>query len=427
MHFDDLPLEIVQYVFCLGCRSVKFTIPQEPDNSRLGTTQVTLSLVCSKWREIALNTGTLWGDVMVHYDASREPAQGPTASFQFVHNWLNRAGMTPISLVIFVYEALESQIAAISQTLLSSFNVTNLDLDSFYSFFLIPTNNSSRLERLYLSLDRAKRMTDTFPRLPEMPSLKELHLCLNPGDFSVDITNIYLIPWHQLRVFTLAHHWPSQMLFNILQRCKSLVECTLLVKLEYGQHNIVLPNLESLVLDLNSAGSSLSADPIIRSLTLPNLRSLEIRSWRPRTKFPLSTEAIVLMVQRSGFNKRLTDFSLSLTEQPVDVRSLLGNMPALKNVQLLGPLMFQPGTFDDLSSGTIGPQLERIHFGVMSDEEITLLLETVGQRHEKAKTVSDIRRFAHVTGRCTSVSELKSHNQRAKQCGEAFNAHVEIR
>ncbi|KAM6490773.1 hypothetical protein JOM56_013736, partial [Amanita muscaria] len=165
--------------------------------------------------------------------------------------------------------------------------------------------------------------------------------------------------------------------------------------------------------------------PIIRSLTLPNLRSLDIRGWLWETTFELSTEAIVMMAQRSGF-KRLTDFSLCRTEQPVDVRSLLGSMPALKSVELLGPLMFQPGTFDDLSSGTIGPQLERIHFGAMSDEEITLLLETVGQRHEKAKTVSDIRRFAHVTGRCTSESELKSHNQRAKQCGEAFDAHVAI-
>ncbi|KAM6499636.1 hypothetical protein JOM56_005144 [Amanita muscaria] len=130
------------------------------------------------------------------------------------------------------------------------------------------------------------------------------------------------------------------------------------------------------------------------------------------------------MAQRSGFNK-LTDFSLCPTEQPVDVRSLLASMLALERVQLNEPLIFQPGTFDDLSSGTIGPRLEEIDFGTMSDEEIGLLLEAVGQRHEKAKTVSDIRPFASVTC-CASGSELESHKQRAKRCSEAFNTDVEI-
>ncbi|KAM6500209.1 hypothetical protein JOM56_003223 [Amanita muscaria] len=423
MLFDDLPLEIVQYVFSLCCRRVKFKIPQTRDHiSRLGTTQVTLSLVCSRWREIALNTSALWGDVVVEYNAGRTRALGPTAPLQFVQNWLNRARTTPISLSIAVHKALESQITAISQTLLSSFHITNLTLKSIQCHhLLLPTNNSYYLESLHLSLYEAARATDAFPRLPEMPSLKELHFCLLPDEFE-DLTNIYLIPWHQLRVFALSDvQWPSQILFNTLQRCKSLVECTLLVEL-YGQyeHDIVLPNLESLVLDMNGRGS---ADPIILSLTLPNLRSLDIKRWR--MKLLLSPEAIIMMAQRSGF-KRLTDFSLCRTEQPVDVRSLLGSMPALERVQLYGPLMFQPGTFDDLSSGTIGLQLEEIRFGVISDEEIGLLLETVGQRREKAKTVSDIRPFAFVTGHCTRESDFESLNQRAKQCGEAFNADIAI-
>ncbi|KAM6499673.1 hypothetical protein JOM56_005181 [Amanita muscaria] len=427
MHFNDLPLEIIQHVFSLCCRRVWFRIPQERDRSRSGAIQVTLLLVCSRWREIALNSSALWGDIMVIYEAGRERARGLTASFQFVQNWLNRAGMTPISLLIYVHEALESQIAAISQALLSSFHVTNLDLASFHSFPLVPMNTLSRLERLRLSLHEPARRIGVFPRLPEMPSLKDLHLCLDPDDF-VDITNIYLIPWHQLHVFTLSeNHWSSQMLFNILQRCKSLVECTLLMKLDYGQHenDIVLSTLESLVLpvDMKFGGS---ADHVIRSLTLPNLKSLEITSWNRYSKLPVSPEAIVTMAQRSGFNQRLTHFSLCRTEQPVDVRSLLVSMPALKNVQLLGPLMFQLGTFDDLSSGAVGPQLEEIFLGVMSDEEITLFLETVGQRHEKAKTVSDIRPFASVTGQCTSESDFESLTRRAKQCSEAFNAHVEI-
>ncbi|KAM6499646.1 hypothetical protein JOM56_005154 [Amanita muscaria] len=394
MPFDDLPVEIIQYVFSLCCGSVKFTIPKERNISRVGTTQVTLSLVCSRWREITLNTSALWADVVVECDVGRRRPRG-TPPFRFVRKWLNRAGMTPISLYISVYEALESQLAAISRTLLSSFYITNLRLESIHCHhLLLPTNNSDYLESLHLSLYGLAR--DTFPRLPEMPSLKELHLCLYHSDF-VDLTNIYLIPWHQLRVFTICDNpWPSQMLLNILQRCKSLVECTLLVKLEYGQHehDIILPSLESLVLDIKSEGS---ADPIIRSLTLPNLRSLDIRSPTKITKLSLSPEDIVMMAQRSGFNKHFSSFSLCQTKQPVDVRSLLRSMPALERVQIHGPLMFWPGTFDDLSSGTIGPQLEEIRFGVMSDEEIGLLLETVGQRHEKAKTMSDIRlRFCYL-------------------------------
>ncbi|KIL59348.1 hypothetical protein M378DRAFT_169413 [Amanita muscaria Koide BX008] len=427
MPFDGFPPEIIQRIFSLCCGRVAFIVPPFDDSMRSGTTQVTLSLVCSRWREIALNTSTLWGDVMVRYYPRRKPARGPTASFQFVQDWLIRAGVTPISLYIYVYGALESEIAAISQTLLSSFHITNLELESVECHrFLLPTNNSYYLERLHLTLDAELSVPiDAFPPLPEMPSLKELCLCLDLNFFR-DLRDIYAIPWHQLRVLNLCGNtWPSQILFNILQQCKSLVGCNLLVKLQSRQHehDIVLPNLESLVIEIDSTGS---ADPIIWSLTLPNLRSLNIRfSNQFETKLSLSPDAIVTMAQRSGFNKHLSFFSLCLMKQPVDVRSLLGTMPALKRVQLHGPLMFQPGTFDDLSSGTIGPQLEEIRFGIISNKEIGLLLETVGQRHEKAKAVPDIRPFASVT--CSaSGSELKSHQQRAKQCSEAFNADVAI-
>ncbi|KAM6499684.1 hypothetical protein JOM56_005192 [Amanita muscaria] len=426
MPFDDIPLDIIQRVFSLCCESVEFIIPQDPERSRSGTTQVTLSLVCSRWRDIVLNTNALWGDVAVIYDASkeREPA---TASFQFVKSWLDRAGRTPISLYISVFKASRgSQIAAISQTFSSSFRITNLKLESRQCHhLLLPTYNSYYLERLHLTLDGLVRRNYIFPRLPDMPFLKELDLNLRPLDF-VDLTNLYLIPWHQLRVLTFSGslcHWPFQILLDILQRCESLVECTLCVDAQGGQyeHDIVLPNLESLVLDMNPEAN---VDPIIRSLTVPNLRSLNIRNMRWWKKRVLSPEAIVMMAQRSGF-KRLTNFSLCLIDQPVDVRSLLGYMPALESFQLLGPLIFQPGTFGDLSSGTIGPRLEEISFGVMSHEEIGLMLETVGQRHEKAKTVPDIRPFASVTGHCTSNPQF--YKRRTKQCGEAFNAHVAIR
>ncbi|KAM6499676.1 hypothetical protein JOM56_005184 [Amanita muscaria] len=427
MLFDDLPLEVLQRIFTFCCGTVTLKEPSQTPGTRTGATQVTLSLVCSRWREVVLNTSELWGDVAVDYHAIGE-RELATTSFQSAHNWLNRAGMTPISLSIYVFGASESQVAAISQMLLSSFHVTRLDVRSFYSSLLAPTNNLSRLERLKLTLYRPRRTTHNFPRLSEMPSLKELYFRLDLGKF-VDITNIYLIPWHQLRVFHLSqYYWPSRMLLNILQQCKSLVWCILFVKLEDGQHehDIILPNLEHLLLDMNGVGN---ADPFIRSLTLPNLRSLEITSLEWSKKPLLNPKAIIIMAQRSGFNKYLTDFSLCLTEQPVDVRSLLASMPALERVQLDGPFMFQPGTFDDLSSGTIGPRLEEIDFGVMSDEEIGLLLETVGQRHEKAKTVSDIRAFASVAG-CFSGNkfgrDFESHKQRAKQCSEAFNVHVEL-
>ncbi|KIL59360.1 hypothetical protein M378DRAFT_169431, partial [Amanita muscaria Koide BX008] len=393
MLFDDLPLEIIQRIFTFCCGAVMFKEPSQIPDTRTGATQVTLSLVCSRWREVVLNTSELWGDVAVEYHAGeRGPA---TTSSQSAHNWLNRAGMTPISLAIRVFGASESQVAAISQILLSSFHVTSLDVRSFYSSLLAPTNNLSRLERLKLTLYRPMRTTNNFPRLSEMPSLKALDFRLDLGKF-VDITNIYLIPWHQLRVFRLSqYYWPSRMLLNILQQCKSLVLCHVFVKLEDGQHehDIVLPNLEDLSLNMDGGDK---ADPFIRSLTLPNLRTLDIGSLEWSMKPLLNPKAIIIMAQRSGFNK-LTDFSLCPTGQPVDVRSLLASMPALERVQLNEPLIFQPGTFDDLSSGTIGPRLEEIDFGTMSDEEIGLLLEAVGQRHEKAKTVSDIRPFASVT------------------------------
>ncbi|KIL63090.1 hypothetical protein M378DRAFT_25286 [Amanita muscaria Koide BX008] len=407
MLFDDLPLEIIQRIFTFCCGAVMFEEPSQTPGTRTGATQVTLSLVCSRWREVALNTSELWGDVAVEYHAGeREP--------QSAHNWLNRAGMTPISLSISVFRASESQVAAISQILLSSFHVTSLDVGSFYSFLLVPTNNLSRLERLKLTLYKPERTTNNFPRLSEMPSLKALDFRMDLDNF-VDITNVYLIPWHQLRVFRLRqYYWPSQMLLNILQQCKSLVLCNVLVELEDGQHehehDIVLPHLENLSLNMDGEGN---AGPFIRSLTLPNLRSLEIRSFEWSMKPLLDPKAIIIMAQRSGFNK-LTDLSLCLTaEQPVDVRSLLGSMPALERVQLYEPLMFQPGTFDELSSGTIGPQLEEIRFGVMSDEEIGLLLETVGHRHKKAKTVSNIRPFASVTC-CASESEISLHHYTAQ-------------
>ncbi|KIL69142.1 hypothetical protein M378DRAFT_69975, partial [Amanita muscaria Koide BX008] len=62
-----LPREIISYIFSIMCTE-KIYIPHKQvylTNLTSSPSQVTLSHVCSKWREIALATPALWNNVKI--------------------------------------------------------------------------------------------------------------------------------------------------------------------------------------------------------------------------------------------------------------------------------------------------------------------------------------------------------------------------
>ncbi|KIL56037.1 hypothetical protein M378DRAFT_89973, partial [Amanita muscaria Koide BX008] len=56
-----LPREIIGFIFSILCAE-KIPIPHKQE---MTPPQITVSHVCSKWREIALATPTLWNDVEI--------------------------------------------------------------------------------------------------------------------------------------------------------------------------------------------------------------------------------------------------------------------------------------------------------------------------------------------------------------------------
>ncbi|KAM6499689.1 hypothetical protein JOM56_005197 [Amanita muscaria] len=430
MSIDNLPLEITQDIFTLCCRRVVIRVPRlKGYMPRNIATQETISLVCSKWRKIALGTSELWNSATVMFCAF----QGVDLdhALENVRAWLDRAGTSSISLSIIAFGAEEPHVRKIRQALLS-YQIRRLDLQSIGAF-LVPSDTSCHLKSLSLTYElsepgRVKRVE--FPNLPSLPSLKVLRLFFHPYDFT-DHRNLYTIPWHQLSIFDNSHtYWPSRICLHILRQCQSLVQCTfwMLVTQEQVQSevedDIILPNLEILSLNFDWRGS---VDHILRRLILPNIKSLDLISRGSKIKIPLDPTVIELMARRSGF-KRLTTFAMPNTSNPVRIGSLLRYMPVLQSIELCGPVTFDERTFHDLSLGIIGPHLEEIQFKGLNEVEIVLMLRAIRERHVYAMAPgpSHIKPFKSVVLYCSRDSDVKTLGKEAERCSEELQIRVTV-
>ncbi|KAM6499688.1 hypothetical protein JOM56_005196 [Amanita muscaria] len=440
MSIDDLPLEIIQNIFALCCsRPVVIRIPNDTDHQwqwRNTTTQVIISLVCSKWRIIAISTSELWNTVTVVFWAS--PDIDLDHGLENVQAWLNRAGTSSISLSILIRAVLEEPVLhKIRQSLLSyPGQIRDLDLQSIGNF-LVPIDTSCHLQNLSLKYQCLMRFAncEEFPHLPSLPSLKVLRLILLPYHLT-DYRNLYAIPWHQLSIFDNSHsYWPSRICLHILQQCQSLIQCTFWMSdaLERIQESeveddIILPNLEILSLRFGSG----SVDHILRPLVLPSIKSLDFMSSDLETPLTLDLTIIEMMARRSGF-KRLTTFAIPDTSNPVRVVPLLRYMPALRSIKFGGRVTFDERAFHDLSLGIIGPHLEEMQFDEpkLNEVDIGLLLRTIRARHVYAMATapgpSQIKPFKSVALRYYyDNADIETLRKEADRCSDESKTQITL-
>jgi hypothetical protein len=87
---STVPNELLSHIFVLLCScSDPIGVPY----------QVTISQVCSRWRQIALNTGTLWSNVGI----SHRVASDHSRCLSTYRIWVSRAGSLPLTVALTYY------------------------------------------------------------------------------------------------------------------------------------------------------------------------------------------------------------------------------------------------------------------------------------------------------------------------------------
>ncbi|KAM6499687.1 hypothetical protein JOM56_005195 [Amanita muscaria] len=428
MSIDDLPLEIIRHILTLCRRPAVIRIPNDVDQWRNTTTQVIISLVCSKWRAIALSARELWNSVTVVLCTSRDV--NIDHGLENVQTWLNRAGPSSISLSIVAHTILKEPDACKIRQSLLSYPIRDLDVRSIgFGAFFIPSGTSCHsVKNLSLTYEWVTNCVG-FPGLPSLPSLKVLRLFINQY-YLKNYKNLYAIPWHQLSVFDNGHnYWPSRICLHILRQCQSLIRCTFWMSGAQEQmqleveDDIILPNLEILSLTFGSG----SVDHILGALLLPSIKSLDIMS--SGSADPLDPTTLELMARRSGF-KRLATFSMPNTSDPVRVGSLLRYMPALQSIKTRGRVLFDERTFHDLSLGIIGPYLEEMQFNEpkLNEVDIGLLLRTIRVRYAMAMAPcpSQIKPFKSIYLCCYDNPAIEIMLKEADRCSKETQTRISL-
>jgi hypothetical protein len=150
----NVPNEVLSYIFILcSCRGSVII----PYNQASVPCQILLSQVCSKWRQVALSTSTLWSNIEMFDD--NISIKDYERYLSLYRAWINRAGTHPLTVTI--------------------------DLSSHYYFdeqelfqdFVLPF----QFKRLNISV-----MYETLPQLSDFPTL-------NVEEFGISLDAVHRI------------------------------------------------------------------------------------------------------------------------------------------------------------------------------------------------------------------------------------------
>ncbi|KAJ7032780.1 hypothetical protein C8F04DRAFT_1040168 [Mycena alexandri] len=274
-----LPHDIVQAIFT-AC------LPHDR-NAVMSREEAPLLLceICGVWRNLALNTPRLWASLHVPV----EFLSGNVSRMRFLSQWLDRSGVTPLSL-----------------------SVSN-GLGFSYGFELLDAVNllvgySGRWRHLEL-LDFSAEALSVLAGV-DAPTLASIKISVTPGWQNIQMNmlqeqtlrsvcfqwfgindNILDAPvaWHQLTQLSITHfdvgyhEWEGLLslhhAFMLLQRCHRLIS------FEFGPTAedcpelpgpVTLPLLRSLVMCKPSRLQTVSIERLLQNLRLPELRTLHI-------------------------------------------------------------------------------------------------------------------------------------------------------
>ncbi|KAJ7772176.1 hypothetical protein B0H16DRAFT_1451257 [Mycena metata] len=263
-----LPPEVTSEIF-LHCLATNAAHAPTPTHAPLLLLQI-----CTAWRSLALSIPALWThlDVMVRYSRLRRAENRA----RYISEWTRRAAAVPLSLGFYETGRMSMSVAALQTgALVEEYAPRCISvsiLASLYTLSALPDLGSlPLLQTLSVEYFPLRQGSGTVRAFSDSPALRELSL----GRYTSP--TIFVLPWHQLTVFTGDTMSIEESLF-ILRSCPGLTACTFLdlIPGKTGRERLTHTAIQNFSLINGSASVLAYLDvPALRNLTLT--RSTDLR------------------------------------------------------------------------------------------------------------------------------------------------------
>jgi hypothetical protein len=313
--------------------------------------QVTISQVCSRWRQIALNTGTLWSNVGI----SHRVASDHSRCLSIYRIWVGRAGSLPLTVALTYYNLdllLEFVVPFRLRTLdislwysdLSALSdLPNLDVEEFAISLIDRYDGRSDLELPQLVMDRTRYISfqglcGTMPKSEAM-------------------LNVFSSLWRQLRSLECDSIQVSLTAWlNVLHQAQSLEHCDLTI-VNVGNGPLVkvsMPNLRSFILNLLEL--ELHPDIVIPLIAAPNITTLCI--FCPDTDWSSDTYNIIKQHHKLH---QLHEIHLFTPRTTLHITQILEDAPMVRSLRVDGRSILDDEGLEGIASGRLGRCLTLLH------------------------------------------------------------------
>ncbi|KAJ7659278.1 hypothetical protein DFH06DRAFT_1327105 [Mycena polygramma] len=217
-----------------------------------------LTLICRKWRDIALSTPALWRAILLE-----------DRYLHLVKAWLARTGCFPLALRCYDETCSDEMIEAIIP---HRARWEHVSLEFWHGRGPLPAIDgplpSLRELEIHISANSNDAL-DFLPAFADVPNLTAATL----WDF---VYPTDLLPWSQLISLILIAKSPSECT-QILLQTPNLVHCELMLSCEtVPQPDIYLPHLQRLILGCHYIEGDDPETEYLHSFVVPGLRSLQI-------------------------------------------------------------------------------------------------------------------------------------------------------
>ncbi|RDB18307.1 hypothetical protein Hypma_000496 [Hypsizygus marmoreus] len=382
-----LPVDLLEEIF-VRCSPQNAIIPYQTPQ-----TPWTLIQVCSKWRQVALALPTLWSNIKMQY----YPRESLSACLR---NGIRLMGM------------LFSRSANLPVSLDAAIRVTS-DVDDYAcEFDQLLVSNAARLRHFQFS--GSPSCITSFISLPPS-SMQSLHtLVLNqiefPGTtpffrgniqnntgFQVAVppaTSLFDMPFPKLKDLALAHFsMDSDVIYDILSRCTSLVNCELRLIAHPGQ--LVRYNRMSTLSKLKKMEVWTTGPLIgfqwIQRLILSDLIDFNFNFFglsTPDTWPSAWTPALI----RSG---HLQNLVLRIFVSQLDLEEILAASPLLLNLEISDGMPISEALLHRMSHGELVPKLSSLTCRVENINSLPAHLDMLENRSK----INDVTQIEKVTFR----------------------------
>ncbi|KAM6489608.1 hypothetical protein JOM56_014930 [Amanita muscaria] len=374
-----LPREIIGYIFSI-LRAEKICIPRRQYYWTLSPSQITVSHVCCKWREIALATPVLWNNVEITQPGCQEWVQVA------IELLFNRAGTRGVNLALNMERISSNKMGEIFYDIVLPLHVKKLHL-------ALPGLPLSALENLL------QKSADIIANIDEIalsfatlvPSASNSNQVSITPHFlgkirSVTVLDVYsqrspqhldLLPWAQMRHLCCTIPFTLFIISDILRQSPLLDVCGIRVEQDDEAEPttvLTLPQLRIFHIVICNNGPQRDKDKVLWSFKCPNLTDfrLEIPDWTPET---------YKIIENQYNLHQLLRFDTS--NYPYPISKLLFDAPMLQELILVEKVFMDEKALQGIASGKLGRCLTSLGFQGNFNEKSVLDMVASRQRYVK--------------------------------------------